>query len=358
MRPSVWVSTAEVGSTRTRNSGSISSTRTRASRWRWPPEKLRPRSSTTVSRPCSSASRTSSALASSTACEDRAVVRGVVRRQLLSERAAEQPRVDLAHDDAPPHVVERHLAQRRRLRGTPPTTPARPAAVNRPSRSAMTCASSGVSVTSAVIRPGRASNPECGSTRVPARREAVHVGAADVGRRRLHLEHGDHLAGADEATCRRDDALGGGAQRHREEGGEPVERDHLLRAERAADDESRREQRHRGDQQGGEQHLARLEERLRRGDPVPREPNLVAPHAVAPEELLLAPEPAQDAQPCHGVGAERGQLADDLTLDGLAGVERPHHRDREHHQDRHARAGRSRRGRRTRRRGRSRCRAT
>ena len=74
IRPSVWVSTADVGSTSTRNSGSISRTRTSASRWRWPPEKLRPRSSTRVSRPSASASSTSSALASSIAWRIVAVV--------------------------------------------------------------------------------------------------------------------------------------------------------------------------------------------------------------------------------------------------------------------------------------------
>jgi hypothetical protein len=52
-----------------------------------------------------------------------------------------------------------------------------PGAVKRPSRSAMTWASSGVSVTSAVMRPGRASNPECGSRSVPPH-DGARVGSS------------------------------------------------------------------------------------------------------------------------------------------------------------------------------------
>ena len=52
-------STALVGSTSTRISGSSVSARASTRRWRWPPEKLRPRSSMTVAMPSSSASRMS-----------------------------------------------------------------------------------------------------------------------------------------------------------------------------------------------------------------------------------------------------------------------------------------------------------
>ena len=61
IRASVWASTAEVGSTSTRISGSRVSARASTSRCRWPPEKVRPRSATTVSRPSGSPSRMSAA---------------------------------------------------------------------------------------------------------------------------------------------------------------------------------------------------------------------------------------------------------------------------------------------------------
>ena len=63
MRASVCASTALVGSTSTSVSAPVSSARVRARRWRWPPEKARPRSSTSLSRPPGSASSTSSPLA-------------------------------------------------------------------------------------------------------------------------------------------------------------------------------------------------------------------------------------------------------------------------------------------------------
>ena len=48
MRPSVWVSTADVGSTSTSTSALVRMARARLKRWRCPPEKPRPRSSTVV----------------------------------------------------------------------------------------------------------------------------------------------------------------------------------------------------------------------------------------------------------------------------------------------------------------------
>ena len=88
IRASVWASTAEVGSTRTRISGSATSARASTSRCRWPPEKQRPRSATTVSRPSGSASRMSSAQAVSSA---RASVAASPRDvEPLAQRTGEQ----------------------------------------------------------------------------------------------------------------------------------------------------------------------------------------------------------------------------------------------------------------------------
>ena len=64
---SVSLSTALVASSRTSTAGSRSSARARASRCRWPPDRVTPRSPTQVSRPSGSASMKSSAAAASAA---------------------------------------------------------------------------------------------------------------------------------------------------------------------------------------------------------------------------------------------------------------------------------------------------
>ena len=60
---SVWASTAEVGSTSTRISGSAASARASTTRCRWPPDRPRPRSSIRPCQPPGRASNTSSAAA-------------------------------------------------------------------------------------------------------------------------------------------------------------------------------------------------------------------------------------------------------------------------------------------------------
>ena len=56
MRASVWASTAEVGSTSTRIGASTASARASTTRWRWPPDRPRPRSSSWPCQPSGSAS--------------------------------------------------------------------------------------------------------------------------------------------------------------------------------------------------------------------------------------------------------------------------------------------------------------
>ena len=51
MSASVWASTALVGSSRTRTSGSARRAAARTMRWRWPPDRVRPRSGNSVARP-------------------------------------------------------------------------------------------------------------------------------------------------------------------------------------------------------------------------------------------------------------------------------------------------------------------
>ena len=78
----------------------------------------------------------------------------------------------------------------------------------------------------------------------------------------------------------------------------------------------------------GQQHLRRVERRLRERDADARVPHLLRARAVAVEERLLAADPAQHAQARGSVRAERGQLPDLLALLALAGLERPDHRRR------------------------------
>ena len=67
MAASVSLSTALVASSRTSTAGSRSSARARASRWRWPPERVTPRSPTHASSPSGSSSMKSMAAAATAA---------------------------------------------------------------------------------------------------------------------------------------------------------------------------------------------------------------------------------------------------------------------------------------------------
>ena len=85
----------------------------------------------------------------------------------------------------------------------------------------------------------------------------------------------------------------------------------------------------------GQQHLARLQTGLRRGDAISRESNDVALALVVIEKDLFAAHAAQDAKSGDGVGAERRQTSGRFALGGLGGVQRLHQWCRERRQDRH-----------------------
>ena len=137
MAASVSLSTALVASSSTSTAGSRSSARARASRCRWPPDRVTPRSPTQVSRPSGIASMKSSAAAASAAARD--LLAGGVGSAVgdvvgdgagehedvlgdVAERAAQRVPVEVAHvlaveeDRALAGVVEaQHQPQQRRL---------------------------------------------------------------------------------------------------------------------------------------------------------------------------------------------------------------------------------------------------
>mmetsp|Transcript_28803 Transcript_28803/g.59043 ORF Transcript_28803/g.59043 Transcript_28803/m.59043 type:complete len:96 (-) Transcript_28803:1440-1727(-) len=61
--PSVWTSSADVASSHTSIGASLRRARARATRWRWPPDKRRPRSPTLVWKPSSISATNSSSCA-------------------------------------------------------------------------------------------------------------------------------------------------------------------------------------------------------------------------------------------------------------------------------------------------------
>ena len=86
------------------------------------------------------------------------------------------------------------------------------------------------------------------------------------------------------------------------------------------------------DEEPGQEHLGRIEGRLRRGNPDAGDAHALGALPVTVEEGLLAPDSAQHAEPRGGVGAERGEEADLLALLPLPELERLDHeaeRDRE-----------------------------
>ena len=111
IRASVCASTADVGSTSTRISASESSARASTSRWRWPPENDRPRSSIVASRPSGSASSTSSAFAIATAEWIAVVLSPPPGIQAGAERAGEEDGLRLADDDPSPNRLDREMRE-------------------------------------------------------------------------------------------------------------------------------------------------------------------------------------------------------------------------------------------------------
>ena len=89
------------------------------------------------------------------------------------------------------------------------------------------------------------------------------------------------------------------------------------------------------DEEAGQQHLRRVERRLRPRHPHAGETHLLRAGAVAVEERLLSAHAAQDTEPGCGVGSQRGQLADLLPLPALTLLQRLDHDAERERQDRH-----------------------
>ena len=335
MRASVWASTALVGSTSTRISGSARSARASTSRCRWPPENDRPRSSIVASRPSGSASSTSIAFATPTA--SRIDWSDGARRHGSSwPRSSPENRIGSCslttirrRTAASESVLERPVAER-----TPRS------AESRPSRSAIAADSSGAGGDDARREPGRDldARPQVGEqgARRRLRRRRVRL-AHDP----LDLEHAEHPPGADEGARHLVDGLRGRAERDHEERGVAVERDQVACVDRAREDEPRRDPRDDHDEDPRQEHLGGVERRLRGRDPDTGDPHRLRASAVAVEEGLLAADPAEHAQSRRRVGAERCELSDLLSLLALTRLERPDHGAEGEREDGHADAGRS-----------------
>jgi hypothetical protein len=97
---------------------------------------------------------------------------------------------------------------------------------------------------------------------------------------------------------------------------------------------------HHGEEQPGQQRLERVQQRLGLRDPHAGRAHPLRLRAVPRGEHVLAADPAQDAQPGHGVRAQGGQPAGGLALLRLAALQRPdqqrqhadHHGQPEQHQ--------------------------
>ena len=264
MRASVWASTALVGSTSTRVSASVSSARVSARRWRWPPEKARPRSSTSLSRPPGSASSTSSPLATESAA--RIVASSCTPHGSSSSRRVpgEEARVGLGDDDAAPQVGERRIgepgaAERASVSSAP----------KRPSRSARAAESSGRADTTTVRAPGldadAAARLDEPGRATPAG-DASRRGLTLVG---LHSQDPDELARADVGPGGTVDHLGRGAQRDRR--GRRCSRRRRRAGRRVispCDGEARAQPHDDEHEDAGQQHLRGVEGRLVAGDAV------------------------------------------------------------------------------------------
>ena len=175
-----------------------------------------------------------------------------------------------------------------------------------------------------VSRPGSISSPDRSSVSGDAGRRHVRriLGVGDV---RLDLEDVQHPPRADEGARDLVDSLRGRPQRDHEEGGVTVEGDQLADVDLPRDREAGAEPRDQHDEEARDEDLRRVERRLRQRDPDARLPHHLRAVAIAVEERVLAADPAQHAQAGGGVGAERGELADLVTLLALPLLQRLDH---------------------------------
>ena len=130
--------------------------------------------------------------------------------------------------------------------------------------------------------------------------------------------------------------LGRGPQRDHEEPRVPVERDELAGGDLPGGGEVRADPRDEHDEEPGQEHLGRVERRLRRRDPDAGDAHALGALLVAVEEGLLAADSAQHAEAGGGVGAERGEEADLLALLPLPTLERLDHEAERDREQRHA----------------------
>ena len=258
IRASVCASTADVGSTSTRMSGSVTSARVSTSRCRWPPENDRPRSSTSVSSPSSSASITSSADAVAIAVSRSSSL--AVPRTSSSSRSGPLNKVALLSLTT---IARRTKSRSRSDRDTPPSS-AGPSA-NRPIRSAIAAESSGTSATTAVSRPGCTRRPDRTSTSSSS--VDADFGLRDVLRLRLDRDDPADPPCGHEAADQLVDDLGAGAQRDHQEGRVAVEGHQLTGADRALDREPRADPDHDHHEEAGQEDLQRVEQGLEAGHP-------------------------------------------------------------------------------------------
>ena len=341
MRASVCASTALVGSTRTSTSASAISARASTRRWRCPPEKPRPRSSTCASSPSGSASSTSSAFATPTAARTRSS--SAPRHGSSSRRREPEKSIGSVSLTT---IRRRTTSTGRSTRRTPPSvTPG--SSTRRPRRSASAAASSGTGDTTAVTSARLHDEPARGVGEQRARRR--------LGRRLVRLAHrpldredGEHPPRADERARDLVHGLGRRPQRDDEERRVAVEGHEVARVDLAGQREVGAEPRDDDDEDPGEEHLRRVERRLRLRHAHAGLPDLLRAVAVAAEEHALAADAAQHAQPGHRVGAERGQLPDLLALLALPALERldddaeaggEHRHAEQHDQAEHRRSG-------------------
>ena len=335
IRASVWASTALVGSTSTRISGSAASARASTSRCRWPPENDAAALGDRRCRgPSGSASRMSSADA---VCERRA-------RRRRAPRDVEPVAAAGPENSARAGVGDHDPARGRRARrsavsGTPPsaTSSSASAPAGRAGRRARRTPRAGRD-TSAVSRPG--ADPQPGARRRPARRRRAA---------RSRARSGSTTSGSSASTrhdaARRDAAadqlvgeLGRGAQRDHQERRVAVERDQLAGADLALRRRTARRARRRAPRRRRAAAPGARRAPTAAGPPA-RRPRRIAcdSRAVAVVEDLLAADAAQHPQPADDVGGGVGQRRPSSAAGAaLRALQRLEQRADEQQQQRHA----------------------
>ncbi len=203
----------------------------------------------------------------------------------------------------------------------------------RPSRAASAAVSSGTRETSAVTSPGSIVEP---GRVVDERRIGGRLrgrGSPGSPTTRSTFEHVEHPPRADERARHLVHRLGRGPQRDDEERRVAVERDEVADVDLPREHEVRADPRDEHDEDPREEHLRRVERRLRRRDMDPGPPDALGLSPVAVVERLLAADAAQHAQAGGGVGAERGELPDLLALRALTRLERTDDAGEREHED-------------------------